>query len=285
MRITDSQLAAVMPRLGKLSREDYLEPLNDAMAEFSIGERNEVTAFLAQLAHESGELRWWRELWGPTPAQNRYEGRRDLGNIRPGDGHRFMGRGPIQITGRSNYHACGQALGVDLEVHPELLERPKAGFRAAGWFWKTRHLNEKSITGTLDAFKAVTRAINGGYNGLADRLKYWSRAKDAIPEGWTGPPPTEKPIAVVVQGITQATLGYYDGLECHVPLRAVCTGLGWPLRVIDGHLAEIADAVGNVLATVKYAPRGIIGYVPASQFRQLGCTVTWDGQGECSIKR
>jgi putative chitinase len=71
------------------------------MREFEVTTPLRQAAFLAQLAHESGQFRFMEEIWGPTPAQRRYEGRRDLGNIQPGDGFRYKGRGPIQITGRA----------------------------------------------------------------------------------------------------------------------------------------------------------------------------------------
>ena len=76
--------------------------------------------FLTQITHESGGLYYTQELWGPTPAQLRYEGRADLGNTQPGDGQRYMGRGPLQITGRANYRAAGLRLGYPLEDQPEL---------------------------------------------------------------------------------------------------------------------------------------------------------------------
>ena len=106
-----------------------------------------------------------------------YEGRRDLGNTQPGDGVRYKGRGPIQLTGRNNYRAAGQALGLPLEQNPTLASRPDVGFRIAGWFWKTRGLNALADQG---AFTTISERINGGHNGLADRYAYWARARGVL---------------------------------------------------------------------------------------------------------
>jgi len=105
-----------------------------------------------------------------------YEGRKDLGNTQPGDGRRFKGRGPIQITGRANYLKAGDALQLDLLAHPDLLADPKNGVRAAAWWWTAHRLSQTadSLTLTGDArdlaqFDKLTKTINGGYNGRVDR--------------------------------------------------------------------------------------------------------------------
>ena len=107
--ITDGELGAIMPRVPGAKRTTFLPFLQAAMAEFEIDRPARKAAFVAQLAHESGELRFMEEIWGPTPAQRRYEPpstlAEKLGNTEPGDGRRFKGRGPIQITGRSTTNA------------------------------------------------------------------------------------------------------------------------------------------------------------------------------------
>lgn len=156
------------------SRVDrYLDPLVDAMHEFRIDTANRQAAFLAQLAHESGELRYVQEL--ATCAA--YEGRADLGNTQRGDGIRFKGRGLIQVTGRGNYQACGVALSVDLIAQPEQLEQDVLAARSAAWFWSYKDLNKLA---DADKFGSITRRINGGYTGIDARLIYWLRARRAL---------------------------------------------------------------------------------------------------------
>ena len=149
----------------------FVEPLNATVKEFLIVRLPE---FLAQIAHESGGFVYTREIWGPTPQQARYEGRTDLGNTQPGDGSLYRGRGLIQVTGRANYAACALALDLPLLDQPELLERPMPAARSAGWFWQAHGLD------ALDDFERMTRRINGGVNGLADRYAYLGRAKQAM---------------------------------------------------------------------------------------------------------
>jgi putative chitinase len=155
----------------------FLPFLEDAMHEFEINTAKRQAAFLPQIGHESGGLHWLVELWGPTPAQERYETRYDLGNIAPGDGFKYRGRGLIQLTGRGNYERCGQALGVDLIANPELLGEPALAARSAAWFWQTHGCNELADAGD---FERITRRINGGLNGYPERLGLWEAAKAVI---------------------------------------------------------------------------------------------------------
>ena len=134
--------------------------------------------FLAQLAHECAGFRTMREYWGPTTAQKRYEGRADLGNLQPGDGKRFMGRGYIQITGRANYGTYGSKLGLALTASPALAEDPVTALNIACIYWKKRNID--SPAGTNDIGE-VTRRINGGTNGLADRTALFRKARKLWP--------------------------------------------------------------------------------------------------------
>jgi predicted chitinase len=171
--LTLSQLQAVMPSLTTARAAEMLPHLARAMAEARISTPRRKAAFLAQLAHESGQLRYFEEL----ASGDAYEGRANLGNTQPGDGRRYKGRGPIQLTGRANYRDAGRELGLPLEEKPELVATPAVGFRTAAWFWRTRELNELADAGN---FLAITKRINGGTNGLADREKYHERARAAL---------------------------------------------------------------------------------------------------------
>jgi predicted chitinase/LysM repeat protein len=171
--VTVDQLRRVMPNLSQAKAEQYLPYLNQAMAEANITTPQRKAMFLAQLAHESGQLRYMEEIASGAA----YEGRRDLGNTQPGDGVRYKGRGPIQLTGRANYRAAGQALGIDLEGNPARAKDPDVAFRIAGWYWSSRNLNSYADQGN---FREVTRRINGGYNGMADREAYYRRAQQVF---------------------------------------------------------------------------------------------------------
>jgi putative chitinase len=171
--LTESQLARIMPRLTGPKRERYLPLLNAAMREFGITTPARQAAFLAQLAHESSELRFMEEIASGAA----YEGRADLGNTRPGDGAWFKGRGPIQLTGRANYAHYGARLGVDLLHAPTLTALPGIAFRVAALFWRDHGLNALADQGR---FKEITRRINGGQLGAASRRKYYLRARKAL---------------------------------------------------------------------------------------------------------
>lgn len=164
--ITGAQLKAIMPNCVKLH---YLADLNKAMGEAQIDTPLRQAAFLAQLAHESCEFKYMEEL----ASGEAYEGRKDLGNTQKGDGKRYRGRGPIQLTGRNNYIKAGSALHLDLEGLPELAATPAVGFRVAAWYWTTHGCNALADAGNFDA---VTRRINGGLNGKAQRDAYYKVA-------------------------------------------------------------------------------------------------------------
>lgn len=151
----------------------FLPYLNKYMAKYGISNRMRACHFLAQIAHESGELRYTREL----ASGKEYEGRKDLGNTQKGDGVRYKGRGLIQITGRANYNQISKATGIDFEGHPDWLEWPQWATMSACWWWNKRGLNEMA---DRDELTNITKRINGGTNGLQDRLKYLGRAKKVI---------------------------------------------------------------------------------------------------------
>lgn len=132
-----------------------------------------VAHFMAQLAHESGNFKYLKEL-GNDAYFKKYEGRTDLGNIIAGDGLRFKGRGYIQITGRANYTVLSKDTRIDFLNHPELLEQEANGMISALWFWNKRKLNELADN---DDVKSITKKINGGYNGFEDRKELLAKYK------------------------------------------------------------------------------------------------------------
>ncbi len=166
--------------------EKFLQFINDACNKYDINTSVRQLCFLSQVGHESGGLFYTEELASGAA----YESRKSLGNTQPGDGIRFKGRGLIQITGRSNYKNIGEAMGVDFINEPTLLggknvksctpDQLKYAAISAGWFWNSRNLNlladNINIKSAIDAgtnlenFRAITKKINGGYNGLPDRL-------------------------------------------------------------------------------------------------------------------
>lgn len=159
-----------------------LLPFGQAMAAFAprygITDTAERLAnFVGQAAHESGMFRYMREIWGPTPAQARYEGRADLGNVKAGDGFLYRGRGIFQITGRANYAEIGAAIGKDLIGNPELASSPDVAVLTACYFWASRRLNDLADAGQDDK---ITKRINGGTNGIAERRTLVGRAKGLL---------------------------------------------------------------------------------------------------------
>jgi putative chitinase len=182
--VNRDSLKAAMPDISSKALDLSLGALVHACREREINTPLRVSAFLGQLAHESGQLRFMTEFWGPTPAQLKYEKpwpkSVELGNTEAGDGFRYRGRGPIQITGRANYRKFGKMLGVDLEAHPERAAWYGIGCRIAAAFWWDRDLNVIADEGTLDAIRRITKRINGGYTGLDKRIAHTNTARVAL---------------------------------------------------------------------------------------------------------
>lgn len=161
---------AVEPRLSPAEARKIADALGPAFREYGITTPARAAAAVAQFAHESAGFRTTTEFASGAA----YEGRRDLGNTRPGDGKRFRGRGYIQITGRSNYTAVSKAFGVDFLSNSSKLAEPRYAAKASCWWWSKNGCNQIADSGD---FVALTRRINGGTNGLADRQTYHARAR------------------------------------------------------------------------------------------------------------
>jgi putative chitinase len=168
------KLSVVMPRAVPAKIDLYYEPLVAGMKKYDITSNLRMAHFIAQLAHETASFLYAEEIASGAA----YEGRGDLGNTQPGDGQRFKGRGLIQLTGRANYAEYSKDSGVDYVAKPQLVATdPFVGVDVACWYWNKRGISKFA---DQDDVKAVTRAINGGYNGLDDRIQYLVRAKGVL---------------------------------------------------------------------------------------------------------
>ena len=182
--MTPKQLALATG--ARIDRATEFHPyIEAAMAEFEINTPQRQAAFLAQVGHESGSLRYTTELWGPTPAQVRYEGRKDLGNVQPGDGSLFRGHGLLQTTGRHNHARVRDRLRArfpdkvvpDFEAEPKRLAEPAWAALSAADYWDEKELNRLADVGD---FRRITLRINGGTNGMEDRAALHAAARETL---------------------------------------------------------------------------------------------------------
>lgn len=151
----------------------FVQWLNTYCPLYGINNPLRLSAFLAQIGHESGRMRYTEEI----ASGRRYEGRKSLGNTQKGDGMRFKGRGLIQLTGRNNYTELSKDVGIDFVSRPMELCLPQYAVMSACWFWQKRGLNTLADEGR---FRDITKVINGGYNGLEDREKLYSNCKRMV---------------------------------------------------------------------------------------------------------
>ena len=261
MNITSGQLAQLMGNTLPQTEYDRLLPhFLHAASVANINTPQRMAMWIAQLRHESGGLRWMQEIASGAD----YEWRADLGNNQPGDGVRYKGRGPIQLTGRANYRAFtkwANSSGVsslNFEAEPKLLEDPRWGFIAASYYWVVARplLNEYADSGDV---VAATRAINGGTNGLAERQAYYNQALALLKKGVK---PVEKVLPFSRSEISQDT--YYNcGPAASQTVIKSATGatyreteLGAALRTHQGG----TDYIGQFPAVLNK-------YIPGAQYR------------------
>ena len=184
MLVTDEQLHEMIPGASDRLISKYLSSLNKAMVDFQIDRKLRIAAFIAQITHESGSLHYVEELATGTA----YELRKDLGNLEKEaldiahkagttTGRFYKGRGLIQITGFYNYKAAGIALGIDCIHEPILLCEPLNASRVSAWFWDTHNCNSLADAGLFDK---ITKTINGGYNGKAERDANYKLCKKVL---------------------------------------------------------------------------------------------------------
>lgn len=187
MRLTTALLVQSLA-IPAARAEPWVGPMGAALQLAQVTTPERLASWLAQIGHETGRLRYVREIWGPTAQQLRYEPEttlsRRLGNTRPGDGRRYAGHGLIQVTGRANHRAATQRLRrlvgdavPDFEAAPLLLCAPEWAALSAADYWLARRLNAYADAGDI---VGQTRAVNGGTNGLADRQTIYTAALAAI---------------------------------------------------------------------------------------------------------
>jgi len=173
LAVTRERLLRLAPSANAMIIAGIAERFDELADDHDITTPRRICHFLAQAAHETDGFRTLEEYGGPAYF-NRYEGRRDLGNTQAGDGIRYHGRGIFQLTGRANYHRFGQILGIDLEGKPERAKEPETSLRVAFAYWTERAINPAADAGDVEC---VTKLINGGRNGLAERSRYLETAK------------------------------------------------------------------------------------------------------------
>lgn len=172
-QLSEHELYRSIRELSEADAAALIAPVRLMLAEAGASTTLRIAHLLAQVAHESAGLKVLHE----EASGQAYEGRRDLGNTQPGDGPRYKGRGWIQLTGRGNYVKAGAALGLPLEADPEMAARVEVAARVAAWYWRTHGCNELA---DRDDLEGVTRRINGGLNGLAERRGRLEHAKKAL---------------------------------------------------------------------------------------------------------
>lgn len=206
-KLTPALLKALVPSCPWDRAKASAGPLNEAVALAGIEGDPQLAAFIAVLAHESDGMQALVEY-----ADGRaYEGRKDLGNVHPGDGPRFKGRGFIQLTGRENYKMIGDAIGVDLISRPELLEEPRYAALSSGWFWKKNNLGKLVSGPVVEGFQydRLNGAVNRGDPDkialhMEERRARWIRCNNVLKAPSTFTRPIEAQDAL-------ARTGHYEG--------------------------------------------------------------------------
>lgn len=201
--MNSEQLAQAL-KITPIKAEEWIDAINETFDRFDISTPERQACFLGQCAHESGGFTALKEnlnysaegltkVWtkrfpsldvaqpyhrNPEKIANKvYADRMGNGNEASGDGFKYRGRGLIQLTGKDNYRACGEALGVDLVEEPDLVSNPQYAALSAGWFWDKNKLNQFADANDMTG---LTKRINGGTHGLDDRVARTQTAIDVL---------------------------------------------------------------------------------------------------------
>ena len=275
MRLTFDLLASVAGGVidadERANMESIVAGFDAYGAEAGLNRPHRLAQYIAQLAHESGRFRYDRELWGPTAAQKRYEGRADLGNVRPGDGSKYRGHGPIQITGRANTTAFRDWCRAHVSGHvvPDFVESPELintdPWEGVGpiWYWdvgnpESRSLNRYADVGNIEM---ITKRINGGLNGFADRLALYDRTA-LVMLGFelqtgviadfqrrAGVPADDEPGPVTRAAMHKALVALVDDLpEAPPPLPQIA-----PAPAADDRIAPVIAKLESAIADLRAA--------------------------------
>jgi predicted chitinase len=252
--VTLDQLRKIAPKGNARLLGALVEPLNEYMPKYGVTKPIRIAHFLAQAAHESDSFRAVVEY----ASGKAYEGRKDLGNIYPGDGVRFKGRGIFQCTGRANYEAYGRKLGLDLVKNPDMAAEPEVSVRIALEYWKAKGLNGWA---DRDDVIMITKRINGGRNGLADRQRYLAKAKAIFPED-DHPRPHAVP-AAPVEEVPDAPIAAEPETSILKSKTAIGAGTIGAGEVVDGvsTATVVLEQVSSAKSTAESI--GILDYAGA----------------------
>jgi putative chitinase len=235
----DKILLAVAPHGKPAVRDGFAASLDACVARADLSSKLRLAHFIAQTAHESAGLATTTEY----ASGRAYEGRKDLGNVFPGDGARFKGRGLIQLTGRANYEKFGKALGLDLVGAPASAATFPTAALTGAEYWRERGLNAPA---DRDDIEGVTHRVNGGLNGLASRKAFLAKAKHALSDlkgalTARAAEETHKATAKAASATAAATTGAASVAPVIVPNAATHAALGsggeWALIALGLALA------------------------------------------------
>jgi putative chitinase len=231
-------LCALAPRAKKDLLKKLAKAAPDVLPAYGINTALREAHFWAQAAHETGGFKYMFEIWGPTDVQKRYEGRKDLGNLEAGDGFKYRGRGIFQLTGRANYKKYGDLLQLDLVNEPDLAADPETALRIACEYWRSRKINECA---DKDDVVAVTKKINGGTNGIADRRTCLSVSKKMWADNYESDmvpvPKAEKTMVESKQGNAALVTGALGGVAA--------------AKEVVAQAQEASDLFGTALGLLK----------------------------------